>query len=63
MKPTGIVDNFGDLHLCCPFCKETIYFPLIGDERPTHCKKCGAKFEWSKEKKSWSMKNNDTNNK
>ena len=50
MKPTGIVDNFGDLHLCCPSCKETIYFPLIGDERPTHCKKCGAKFEWSEEK-------------
>ena len=57
VKPEIMQDDFMfDSYLGCPNCKEAIHFPLIRnpehiyDKRPTHCKKCGAEFEWSEEK-------------
>lgn len=34
VKPTDIVDNFGDSYLGCPNCKEPVHFPLI--RNPQH---------------------------
>ena len=57
VKPQMIQDDFMyDNYLGCPVCREAIIFPLIRnpvhiyDKRPTHCKKCGAEFDWSEEK-------------
>ena len=53
VKPTDIVDNFGDSYLGCPNCKEPVHFPLIRnpqhiyDKRPKRCSKCGEEFDWS----------------
>ena len=53
IKPTDIVDDFGDSYLGCPNCKEPVYFPLIRnpqhiyDKRPKQCSKCGEEFDWS----------------
>ena len=53
IKPTDIVDEWGDTYLGCPNCKEAIYFPLVRnpfhiyDKRPNKCVKCGDTFDWS----------------
>lgn len=48
VKPTDIVDGWGDTYLGCPNCKEAIHFPLIDiRKRPNKCIRCGAEFDWS----------------
>lgn len=59
-KPVDIVDNFGDRTMSCGNCKQPIYFPLVRNhKKPTHCKMCGAKIDWSADKKN-SLKPGDT---
>ena len=51
VKPEMMPDNFmGDFYLGCPNCKASIIFPFNkygGTDRPNHCRRCGAEFDWS----------------
>lgn len=50
-KPTTERCNiYGDYHLACPKCQNTILFTTADPNyKPKHCFNCGQRLDWSKE--------------